>query len=971
MREPNSNQVCSRMLLPSNVWGRVALISGVLVCLAFIAVAAIVFSSSRKKPSGKALLLTAQAAVNEGRFADALRQLDRIPDDGSAEAVAARCLAGEVLLTGLRRLTAAEQEFRRALAQDADNLPANDRLSYLMRLGTRSWELAPFELAIVRLGRPTPRRLRNLSVSVLLHTDAEFIRECAQIDPHDPTVLLGLADIAVGEQHYSTAEEFLRSAAETHPHPLLVEFRLGQVLLQKASEADFLNWYHTLPDRAIDDPGIWMILGVWAERRNESRVAVRCFWEALQRDPNLSQANYQVGQLLRALGRPDAAEPFLERARRLLEYVAIVQMLNAKGAEKTRNIQDAMRAAELAERLGLLFESCGWFRLSLELDPTLPQAQQGYERLQSRLPTLELTRTIPEANPALKIDLSGYPRPNWNSAEASTSRSHSLGPMPEKVAFEDRAAASGLDFTYFDSHDPAIRGLGRIYELTGGGVAALDYDGDGWPDIYLTQGCPWPPRENQFTHLDRLFRNLGDGRFKDVTDAAGIAENGFSQGVTVGDMNNDGFPDLYVANIGSNRLFRNNGDGTFADVTDVTGTGGHGWTTSCAMADLNGDTWPDIYAVKYLAEPALTTICRNRSGKLNSCLPAQFPAAQDQLYLNLGDGRFQDVTAEAGIVVPDGKGLGIVVADFNGSGKRGVFIANDGVPNFLFVNQALPGERPQFVEQGMAMGVAVNEQGQPLASMGVAAGDADGNGLIDLFVTTFTEESKPLFLQQPGDLFIDATHSSGLRESSLMMLGFGTQFLDGELDGIPDLIVTNGHIDVYDDPHLRYEMRPQYFRNLGRGKFVELPAKTLGRFFEEPKRGRGLARLDWNRDGLEDVVISHLDAPVALLTNKTSRPGHHISISLRGVESDRDAIGTIVALKAGNSTLIRQLTAGDGYQASNERRLVFGLGEATRVTDLEIRWPSGIMQNFEDLPADAEYLFVERRSRPVLQHAPQ
>ena len=960
---PDSDRSPPRRRLP--VWVRATM--GMLAGLVVIVIVAR-FSSNESRPTkssaphGKEILADARAAHREGRDEDALRLLDQISDDGSSEAVTARYLSGELLLTRFRRLTAAEQQFRRAVAQDEDNPDANNRLAWLMHLGTRSWELVPFELSMIRQGRPTLRRMKTLVKGPHLQTDVEFINEYSRGDLEDPIVLLGLAAVAIYEQDYASAERLLRIAALMDPHPAIVEYRIGEVLLlRKASDAEFAEWHRALSTLSGEHPGIWLILGLWSERQNEPDVAVRCFWEALRRDPNLRQANYRLGRLLRDLEQPDAAEPFLERSRRLTEYANMIEVLNARRTEKTAIIEDALKVAELTRSLGLLFEACGWFRLTLQLNPADPRALEGVRKLQPKLASLPRIRTIPKENPALKTDLSAYPLPDANSVQTIPAEPASSHPASEQVTFEDRAAAAGLDFTYIaDAEDPGI------YELTGGGVAILDYDGDGWPDVYLTQGGPWPPQADEHRPSDRLYRNLGGRRFQDATREAGLVEGQYSQGATVGDYNSDGHPDLYVANLDVNRLYRNNGDSSFTDVTDVTGTSGERWTSSCAMADLNGDRWPDIYAVNYLGETALTTICRNETGRLHDCTPYQFPAEQDQLYLNLGDGRFQNVTLEAGIEVPDGKGLGIIAADFNRTGNIDVFVANDGVPNFLFVNQASRGERPVFIEQGLPTGLAVNAKGEAEAGMGVAAGDMDGNGLIDLFVTNFSNESNTLYLQQLGHAFLDTTYSAGLNEPSLPMLGFGTQCLDGALNGTPDLIVTNGHIHQDAGPHVEFEMEPQYFLNSGEAKFVELSAQTVGRFFSQKRLGRGMARLDWNRDGLEDVVISHIGAPAALLTNTTFPCGNYISISLRGVESDRDATGTIVTLAAGDLTLVRQLIAGDGYQASNERRLVFGLGATTHVTDLQVEWPSGQRQNFRDLPANSQYLFIEGCARRIL-----
>jgi len=506
-----------------------------------------------------------------------------------------------------------------------------------------------------------------------------------------------------------------------------------------------------------------------------------------------------------------------------------------------------------------------------------------------------------------------------------------------------------------------------MYEQNGGGAAILDFDGDGWPDIELTQGCRWPPRPGRTDHLDRLFRNTGAGTFEDVTAAAGLVENGFSQGATVGDYNSDGFPDLYVANIGENRLYRNNGDGTFSDVSRSAGMTGDRWTSSCLMADLNGDGLPDLYDVDYLSGPdLLTRVCKKEGKSIAHCGPKDFAAAWDRFCLNLGDGRFADRTQSAGFHIDNGKGLGVLAADFDGSGRLSLFIANDGVPNFFFANQTASPDQPRFVESAFPRGLAVNGQGQPEACMGIAADDFNNDGLLDLFVTNFFNESNTLFLQQSDHLFRDATAGSGLFRDSLNQLSFGTQSLDANLDGWRDLLITSGDIDRFTNRGRSYRMPPQFFLNTG-GQFRQLPAAALGKWFQGRYRGRGMSRLDWNRDGREDVVISPLDGPVALVTNTTTPHGHFLAVRLHGVRSNRDAIGTGLTLKTGDLTILRQLTAGDGYQASNERRIVFGLGDRTRIDTLTVHWPSGTTQVFSDLSADHEWILIEDRPQPVLK----
>jgi len=457
-----------------------------------------------------------------------------------------------------------------------------------------------------------------------------------------------------------------------------------------------------------------------------------------------------------------------------------------------------------------------------------------------------------------------------------------------------------------------------MFEFSGGGCAALDFDRDGWPDLYFTQGCRWPVREDDFTRLDRLYRNLGTGSFADVTQAAGLRENRFSGGVTSGDFDNDGFPDLYVANTGANRLYRNNGDGS----------------------------------------PRM-------------CMPFHFSGAQDQIYLNLGDGRFRNVTPGSGIEVEDGKGLGVVAADLCGRGKLDLFVANDTVMNSLFENRTKgPGGPLAFVESGLSRGVALNRDGRAEGCMGIAVGDVDGDGRQDLFVTNFHLESNTLYLQQSPGTFADRTRESGLVQSSLSMLGFGAQFLDADMDGWLDLIVTNGHIDDLRRYGRPYRMPMQFYANRGQGRFAELPAETLGPFFQQKALGRGLARLDWNRDGREDAAISFLDRPAALLTNTTRDVGNRLSMTFSGVSSPRDATGATVRAKLGKRTIVRQLTGGGGYQAANQQHVVIGLGSASEVARLEVRWPSGRRQVFDNPPINHELLLVENEPKPFPLAAP-
>ena len=916
----------------------------------------------RDPESGRGLLMAGQALSNTDRYDDALDYLSRIPDSDDRIAIMARCIAGNVWLNKKMNPSEAEDRFRRALAQDPYSLDANNFLGHLMHLGTRTWERIPFEIATIRKGAASPRKLYQLALGDKLHTDVAAVKKFAETDPDNPNIRLGLADLAVYEKRRQDAERLLVGVTKSHPEILEAHIRLGAIFLDSDDRAKFLKWHDNLPESIDEHPGVWIIRGAWAKNHGQPRVAARCYWEALRKDPNHQAANYQLGQLLVAEEKPEQAKPFLARSEKLQKYLDAVHLLNSKAGADGPDPAAVIDATRMATELGLLWEGAGWLRLAMVLLPENEELKKAAEDSMPVLEKLPLERTVAAANPTNDLDLSDYPLPDWSNEAADNLPAKTTTDGQKGVRFRNDAPSAGIEFQYVNGGRSDLRGISRVYEFTGGGAAVLDYDCDGWPDVYLTQGNADPQAAGDATHTDRLFRNRGDGRFEDVTIDAGIVEDRYGQGVAVGDYNNDGFPDLYIANIGPNRLYENNGDGTFSNITETTATAGDDWTTSCLLADVDGDSLPDIYAVNYLSgSDVFTTACRDETGnKIHACMPLQFAGAQDRLYLNQGDGHFEDVTQSAGLIAPDGKGLGIVAADFDGSGKISLFIANDGQPNSFFTNESSDAGKPiRFGQHALRLGLAYNEEGRHEACMGVAAGDTNGNGLIDLFVTNFSEETNTLYRQRSGGLFLDETRLSKLADPGFHMLGFGTQFLDADLDGWLDLIVANGHIDTYEKADVAYEMPAQYFSNTGGSTFVEKSPEQLGAYFQEKLLGRGLARLDWNRDGRQDAVVSHLDAPAALLTNITDTQAHYLGIKLVGTTSARDAIGSTVTLIAGTKTLTRQLTAGDGYQASNQRQLIFGLGDANSVDELHIRWPSGHEQTLAHLEADATYLFVE------------
>ncbi len=875
----------------------------------------------------------------------------------------------------------AEQCFRRSVRfKQVTFQPAHTRLAFLLSVEGRRWEAVPHLMEQLKHGQTSVDQLLWLGNLQAIVGDEERLESWTKLDPDGLGPKLGTATRKLAQHNPIDAARRLVPLAIAHPECVEVGIQLGRAALelgesdksaeemqlwrQRATEA-FLRW-HSSPGMADRDrhPDLWTLRGRWFLAREQSRAAIRCFAEALRLNPDQQSANYQLGQLLPRETQNSVAEKCVRRAAQLSELFRITNLLY----DNRQHVGLLRQAAEQTEALGRLWEAWGWYRMVLAVEPKTEWAWQNATRLRKRLDTEQPERVLPEANPIAGLDRAPYPLPDWSLLNTAIPHgSHGTPSATAAIRFEDQSREVGLDFHYFNCpHDGSGE---RSFEFTGGGVAVLDFDGDGWPDLYFTQGCRLPEKDQQIPHefLDRLYRNVQGQRFQDVTAACGIVEDRFSQGVTVGDYDADGFPDLYVANIGPNRFLRNNGDGTFQDVSTETGTAGNSWSTSCVLADMNADSLPDLYVVNYLTgDDVYNRVCRDPDGSPRLCYPQVFPAAADQFYVNRGDGTFEESSTRSGVQDTTGRGLGIVAADFEGNGRLNLFVANDTTANFYFRNSTVKaGELAEFSEEGVSSGLAFDSSGQAQASMGVAAADVDRDGRLDLFVTNFEREYNNLYLQPAAGQFTDAIAKSGLQDAGYLMLGFGTQFLDADLDGWPDLFVANGHIDDFTRRGIAYRMPPQFFRNKGGGVFRELPATGLGSYFEGKYLGRAVARVDWNRDGLDDLVIGHLGSSAALLTNRTQPAGRFLALELRGSTSSRDAIGARVALRMGSDIQHHQLIAGDGYQASNERRLVMGVGPATRIDQLIVSWPSGLTQSFADLPTNTAWTVIEGRSQLV------
>jgi hypothetical protein len=567
-------------------------------------------------------------------------------------------------------------------------------------------------------------------------------------------------------------------------------------------------------------------------------------------------------------------------------------------------------------------------------------------------------------------------RPSGGADAAAASTNRSSGPPIEW--FVDRAGETGLDFVHFNGMS------GELYyvEHMGPGVALLDYDNDGDLDVFIPQGrmlgagktlgeALFPPKDGR-PPKGRLFRNdlevRADGsrtlRFSDVTDESRLNANGYGMGVAAGDYDNDGCIDLYVTTLGRNQLFRNACDGTFTDASKASGADDSGWSVSASFVDYDRDGWLDLFVGHYLNYSIDTnTACRSVAGKADYCPPHIYSPQPSRLFHNNRNGTFTDVTAAAGLSREFGPALGVVAADFNADGWLDLYVANDGEPNLLWMNQ----QNGAFKNTGLLSGVALSAEGDAKSSMGVDAGDFDNDGDEDLLVTELTGQGSDLYVNDGSGLFIDQSARSRLRSLSLPFTGFGTAWFDFDNDGWLDTLSVNGAVTTIEelarlnDPFPLHQ-RKQLLRNLGNGSFEDVTPQA-GAIFGRPHVGRGAAFGDIDNDGDTDVVVANDNGPAELLINQVGTRNHWVGLRLLGSANSptpnagtapvRDMVGARVGIvRPDGRTIWRRARADGSYGSSNDPRVLVGLGPSSGALRVRVTWPDGRSEEWSDVPVD-------------------
>ena len=529
--------------------------------------------------------------------------------------------------------------------------------------------------------------------------------------------------------------------------------------------------------------------------------------------------------------------------------------------------------------------------------------------------------------------------------------------------FVDVTESAGITFLHTDGRS----GLRLFNEFLGSGGGFFDYDGDGDLDLYLINGAVQTGNEQDQIPHNVLYRNNGNNTFTDVTDEAGVGSRAYGTGAAIGDYDNDGDIDLYVANFGEDQLYRNNGDGTFTDVTTHAHVGNVNWGTSCAFADVDNDGHLDLYVANYAAYTPENDIRCEERGVHVYCGPHAYPPVHDTFYKNNGDGTFTDASAlfHSANLIPQ-HGLGVAFADYDADGDTDLYVANDQDPNFLFQNNGsdnfFPDFSPNFSEVALISGVCYNDMGKEEAGMGTDFGDYDNDGWLDLTVSNYQTETNTVYHNHDGAFFTDNTITSGIAEVTHGYLGWGIKFFDYDNDGYQDIFVANGHLMdniTLLEKHVTYPQRNLLFRNLGDGRFANVMSEMDGLALEKVSRGAAIG--DYDNDGDLDILVTNCNQRPDLLQNAVGNRNNWIQIQVVGQKSNHSGIGTKIKVVTGTHVQHWEVQSGGSYLSFHDLRAHFGVGKAEQIDLLEIRWLNGHTDRGTDLPVNRRFIAVEGR----------
>ncbi|MEM9365822.1 MAG: FG-GAP-like repeat-containing protein [Planctomycetota bacterium] len=905
----------------------------------------------------------ARLQAERKQFADAWQTLQQM--DWSANGVEpAETLVGEIakssgavfaeqpylawkILERLVKRTPQDQELRRSLIRLLNRLGHRHRacqhIDWLCQAGFASQQ----DLVGI-LQRRGPFPFEGLVLSDL------------EPPPQIPPGLLANARVLFAANRFQDACDTLSAGNAIHPEAYATAL---WALARAQAFVEFSRRLRSSPDACDQYAAYWSAFGLWRECERDFEGAVSSFLRAIEIDPTAASDYQHLAFCLRSLDLSAEAEGVENRGKQVKKTVVQVLM----GQSDAQGIRYYSALTQALNDLGRPWEFLAWTEFLARKRNAPNSFVENLRRQRQKLLRVSNLESLSIVDRRMGMDKNRFPTPSRQEmSEMAAAFVGDTAPLDEEVTpstrprtivFGDIASRVGLNFQYQNHADGRTRLL-RIHEALGGGIGVIDFDQDGRPDLQCNQGGGDPP-DVCAQHSSQLYRNLGT-HFVVVTESSETASFEYSTGVAVGDVNQDGFPDLMVAALGRNRLLVNAGDGTFLEQSlgeEEAST----YTSSLAIADVNGDHLPDLIEANYVeGESMFQEVTVSSNGVPAGTSPLNHKASADRMWIQSSEGALKAQKLET----PGGSpaaSLGLVVSDLDGKPGNEVFIANDAYENRLWVTDSRASRG--LSERGMLCGVALDHSRVRTAGMGIAAGDFDRNQMLDLHVTNFWEQASSLFMSQGEGNFIDLSPRYELANATFYLLGFGTQALDVNSDGWLDLAILNGHIEDYSMLGHPFRMRPQLLLGGSEG-FIEAEVAGDG-YFEQARLGRSLAILDWNRDGRIDLAAGHLGTPVALLENQTQPMGQWLQFRCVGTGCERDATGTRITVRTNRGDWCAWVTAGDGYLCSNEKVISVAIEASAMVEQVRMDWPDGVTQQLGALETGNRYLVVQGQDADV------
>ncbi len=884
-----------------------------------------------------ALLVVGAVTWERGDQENAIRTLDSIPDtDPQITRIAQGMSAQWQIMRG--DWLASEAKLRSIVEQNPKDLAAQrDLVETLHRQSRRYEALAPLYSLISNRSIDQGLLLALLDLrQPLLRGDA--LAELKKSYPNNSSIDIAVAYEAIFREDYDLAIEQL-SALKTDAEPGSIIQSYLAYCFAKTSKFDLAaSALRKVPLSERKTPLVWIAEGLLHDELEAHESSAACYAQALGVYNGDSEAWVA---LARSLSKLDSKLSVSDYVNAAIQTKQLMQIIGESGDKPPITAIEQL-VAQLT-KLGRHQEATAWANL-YRLSITPGNSDSRTAEFQWR--------------PQLVVDVaSRYREMNYSTLAIDNAENSIAVPLsnPGKISLINVANEKGLSFVH-DQSAATAQGL-KMYQSFGGGVGVIDINLDGWQDLVFPKG-EGDPRVTSATRLTGVFLNRNGNDWSDVSEARLVGDDAWGVGIAAGDYNADGFPDLLMANLGVNTLWCNQGDGTFQKI-DVPSfaAASDSATTSAAIADVTADGLPDLICINYASvEDMHQRVCATDQGRKGVCAPTEYASQNDLLLVNLGQGEFADAKLIANASQSDGRGFGVLVGDFDGKPGNDFFVANDMNANTLFLRDADASDY-SFVDDATARGLAFDNKGTPQASMGMAHGDFDRDGRIDFFITNFFDEVNVVYCAKKDGSFVDRSRRFGFHAVNKQTLGFGTQANDLDRDGWLDLVVLNGHIDDFRYKGLPYAMLPEVFAGTSK-EFKKISNQQLDNYFQEAAVGRVLSTIDWNNDLRMDFLATHLDRPVALLENH-SEGGNCLQLQLIGTDSDRDATGAVVVVEAGDDRWTNQLIRGSGFSCSNQAVLDFGIGEHQIIDRLIIHWPNGKRQTFESLDVNQRYLIIE------------